>query len=71
MQSQSQSYPANENAVFQNGFNPKWIEMDRNRFVLFASNLDSDLLNPFLSNFLKSILIHMKVFEFFKIHFNP
>jgi len=28
----------------------KWIEMDRNGFVLFASNPDSDLSNPFLSN---------------------
>jgi len=30
----------------------KWIEMDRNGFVLFVSNPDSDLLNPFLSNFI-------------------
>jgi len=28
----------------------KWIEMDRNEFVLFVSNPDPDLLNPFLSN---------------------
>jgi len=28
----------------------KWIEIDRNGFVLFMSNLDSDLLNSFLSN---------------------
>jgi len=28
----------------------KWIKMDRNEFVLFVSNSDSDLLNPFLSN---------------------
>jgi len=28
----------------------KWIEIDRNGFVLFVSNPDSDLLNPFLSN---------------------
>jgi len=28
----------------------KWIEMKRNGFVLFVSNPDSDLLNPFLSN---------------------
>jgi len=28
----------------------KWIEMDRNGFVLFVSNPDSDLLNSFLSN---------------------
>jgi len=28
----------------------KWIEMDRNEFVLFVSNPGSDLLNPFLSN---------------------
>jgi len=24
--------------------------MDKNRFILFVSNPDSDLLNPFLSN---------------------
>jgi len=28
----------------------KWIEMDRNGFILFVSNPDSDLLNPFLPN---------------------
>jgi len=28
----------------------KWIEMDRNGFVLFISNPDSDILDPFLSN---------------------
>jgi len=28
----------------------KWIEMDRNGFILFVSNPDSDLLNPFLLN---------------------
>jgi len=28
----------------------KWIEINRNEFVLFVSNPNSDLLNPFLSN---------------------
>jgi len=45
--------------------NEKWIEMDKNGFVLFVSNPDSDFFNPFLiqlkfPNFFKSILIHMK-----------
>jgi len=35
--------------------------MDRNEFILFVSNPDSDLLNP---------LYPIKVSEFFKIHFN-
>jgi len=41
----------------------KWIEMNTNGFVLFISNPDSDLLNPFLSP--------IKVSEFFKIRFYP